>query len=248
MHRLLRRRGLCAKIPKMELEHDTCIIACETLKQELLAAMEKRGCRCPVTWIDSGKHAWPDKLRVSVQQAIDGVPPSYKTVLLLFGFCGNAIVGIEARKHRLVMPKAADCIPLFIGSREEREAYGAKTYFFTGGYLDSGGSAVSDAPRIYERYGEKKGLYILKKMLGHYEDFTVIDTGVFDVDSVKAQVEDFAKPLDIPVKLIPGSLRLFDALLAGDWREDAFLVLAPGGKITLDDSIAAGKSQNTPLT
>lgn len=231
---------LCAKIPEMEQGHDTCVIACETLKRELLAAMEKRGCDCPVTWIDAGKHALPDKLRASVQQAIDGLPPSYKTVLLLFGFCGNAMVDIQARNHRLVMPKAADCIPLFIGSRKERERYGARTYFFTRGYLDSGGGAVSDANRIYERYGEKKGLYILKKMLGHYEDFTVIDTGVFDVDTVKAQVEDFAKPLDIPVKLIPGSLRLIDALLAGDWREDTFLVLAPGRKITLDDSIAAG--------
>ncbi|MDR2343149.1 MAG: DUF1638 domain-containing protein [Spirochaetaceae bacterium] len=231
----------------MEQGHDTCIIACETLKQELLAAMEKRGCGCPVTWVDSGKHAWPDKLRVSVQGAIDGVPPSYKTVLLLFGFCGNAMVDIEARNHRLVMPKAADCIPLFIGSRKGREAYGARTYFFTEGYLNSGGSTVSDAPRIYERYGEKKGLYILKKMLGHYKDFAVIDTGVFDVDAVKARVEDFAEPLGIPVKLIPGSLSLIEGLLSGDWQEDAFLVLEPGGKITLDDSIEAGKSQNTAL-
>jgi hypothetical protein len=237
---MLRRLWLCAKIPEMEQVHDICIIACETLKQELLAAMEKRGCRYPVIWIDSGKHAWPDKLRVSVQQAIDDLHSSCQTVLLLFGFCGNAMVDIQARNHRLVMPRAADCIPLFIGSRKEREAYGARTYFFTGGYLDSGGSAVSDAPRIYERYGEKKGLYILKKMLGHYEDFTVIDTGVFDIDAVKARVEDFAKPLDIPVKLIPGNLILIEALLAGDWREDAFLVLEPGRKITLDDSIASG--------
>jgi hypothetical protein len=230
----------------MEQGHDTCIIACETLKQELLATMEKRGCVYPVIWVDAGKHAWPDKLRVAIQEAIDSVPPSCKTLLILFGFCGNAMVDIEVRNHRLVMPKAADCIPLFIGSRKEREAYGPRTYFFTRGYLDSGGSVVSDAPRIYERYGEKKGLYILKKMLGHYEDFAVIDTGVFDVDVAKAQVEDFAEPLDIPVKLIPGSLRLIDALLSGDWREDTFLVLQPGGKITLNDSIEAGKSQNTP--
>ncbi|MDR0452631.1 MAG: DUF1638 domain-containing protein [Treponema sp.] len=227
-----------------EREHEIYVIACETLKQELLAVMGKQGCDYPVVWVDAGKHTWPDKLRVSVQEAIDGVPPSCKTVLLLFGFCGNAMVGIEARNHRLVMPKAADCIPLFIGSRKEREAYGTRTYFFTEGYLNSGGSMVSDASRIYERYGEEDGLFIMKKMLGHYQDFAVVDTGVFDVDAVRAGVEDFAKPLEIPVRLIPGSLRLIDALLAGAWQDDSFLVLAPGGKITFEDSLEAGKSQD----
>jgi hypothetical protein len=228
----------------MEREHTICIVACETLKQELLAVMEKRGCDYPVIWVDAGKHTWPDKLRVSVQEAIDGISPSCETILLLFGFCGNAMVGIEARNHKLVMPKAADCIPLFIGSREERETYGTRTYFFTEGYLNSGGSMVSDASRIYERYGEEDGLYILKKMLGHYQDFAVVNTGVFDIDAVKARVDDFAKPLEIPVKLIPGSLRFIDALLAGAWRDDAFLALEPGGKITFEDSLGAGKSQN----
>jgi hypothetical protein len=224
-------------------EYDTCIIACDTLKKELLAAMEKRGCNYPVVWIDAGKHTWPDKLRASVQEAIDGVSPLCKTILLLFGFCGNAMVGVEARNHRLVMPKAADCIPLFIGSRKEREAYGTRTYFFTEGYLNSGGSLASDVPRIYERYGEEDGLFILKNMLGHYQDFAVVDTGVFELDTIKARVDDFAKPLEIPVKLIPGSLRFIDALLAGDWQDDAFLRLEPGGKITFEDSLEAGKSQ-----
>jgi hypothetical protein len=228
----------------MKREYDTCIVACETLKQELLAVLERRGCGYPVTWIDAGKHTWPDKLRVAVQEAIDDIPPSYETVLLLFGFCVNAMVDIEARSHRLVMPRAADCIPLFIGSRKEREAYGTRTYFFTEGYLNSGGSAVSDASRIYERYGEEDGLFIMKKMLGHYQDFAVVNTGVFDVDAVKARVDDFAKSLEIPVKLIPGSLRIIDALVAGGWQDDEFLVLEPGGKITFENSLEAGKSQN----
>jgi hypothetical protein len=227
----------------MESGHNTCIVACETLKQELLAAMEKRGCDYPVIWVDAGKHTWPDKLRVAVQEAVDGIPPLYETVLLLFGFCGNAMVGIEARNHRLVMPKTADCIPLFIGSRKERETYGTRTYFFTEGYLNSGGSMISDASRIYERYGEEDGLYILKKMLGHYQDFAVVNTGVFDIGAVKARVDDFAKSLDIPVKLIPGSLRFIDALLAGAWQDDVFLMLEPGGKISFEDSLMAGKSQ-----
>jgi hypothetical protein len=226
------------------MEPDTCIISCETLKQELEAVMQRHRCKYPVIWIDAGKHAWPDKLRVAVQEAIDSVPPSYKTVLLLFGFCGNALVGIEARNSRLTLPRAADCIPLFIGSREEREAYGTGTYFFTEGYLNSGGSIASDTNRVFQRYGEKRGLSILKKMIGHYKDFAVIDTGAFDVPKVTAAVERFAKLVEIPVKVIPGNLRFIDALLAGSWPEDSFLTVNPGEKITFEDSLSAGKSQD----
>jgi hypothetical protein len=217
---------------------DTCIVACEILKEELLAV--KEGCGYPVFWIDSGKHTWPDKLHTAVQEAIDGIPPSYKTILLLMGFCGNAMVGVEARNHRLVLPRAADCTTLFIGSREERERCGTGTYFFTAGYINSGGSILKDASRIFRRYGKREGLSLLNAMLGRYRDFAVIDTGTFNVPELRAQVENFAKLLKIPVRVIPGNLRLIRELLRGDWREEDFLAVNPGGKITLEDSLCAG--------
>ena len=225
------------------MENNICIVACETLKEELNLVMKNRNSDLPVFWVDSGKHAWPDKLRISVQETLDGLPAQYKTVLLLFGFCGNAMVGIRSGSRTLILPKAADCIPLFIGSLKERDTYGTDIYFFTGGYINSGGSIASDTSKVYERYGEKRGLYILKKMLGHYRSFAVIDTGAFDVADVQSRVEKFAKPLDIPVKTIPGSLRFINALVSGDWNKDEFLILEPGKTINLDDSLNLGKVQ-----
>jgi hypothetical protein len=223
----------------MQKTHDTCIIACGTLKPELEAVMQKRHCDYPVIWIDAGKHAWSDKLHTLVQEAIDGVSPSFKTILLLFGFCGNAMVDIEARNHHLVLPQVADCIPLFIGSKKERESYGTRTYFFTEGYLNSGGSIASDMPRLYTRYGEEQAHFILQEMLGHYRDLAVIDTGTFDVAKVTVQVEDLAKHVAIPVKVIPGNLRMIHALLAGSWQDELFLQVQPGGKITFEDALAS---------
>jgi hypothetical protein len=227
----------------IETNPDVCIIACETLKDELNLVKKNLNCALPVFWVDSGKHAWPDKLRLSIQQAIDDLPPLYKTALLLFGFCGNAMVGVNAGGRTLVLPKAADCIPLFIGSREKRDAYGTDVYFFTGGYINSGGSIAADTSRVFERYGEKRGLSILRKMLGHYRCFSVIDTGAFDIAEVQSKVEKFALPLDIPVNAIPGNLRLIAALLSGDWDENEFLVVKPGGTISFEDSLNMGKTQ-----
>jgi hypothetical protein len=224
------------------MEENIYIVACETLKQELELVMRNRGCSWPVLWIDSGRHLWPEKLHSSIQEAINGLPLSC-TVLLLFGFCGNALVGIEAGRRTLVLPKVADCIPLFIGSREERESYGTDTYFFTKGYLDSGGSIAEDSSRLIERYGEQRGLSIMKKLLVHYRQFAVIDTGAFNAADVRDRVERFAKQIDVPVRVISGSLRIIDALLAGNWQAGSFLMVPPGGRVTLEDSIGMGKAQ-----
>lgn len=223
----------------------TRIVACETLRPELDLVMRKLGCSWPVIWIDAGKHAWPDKLRLSIQENVNRLSPAC-TVPLLFGFCGNAMVGIEAGRHTLILPRVADCISLFIGSREERDSYGADTYFFTEGSINSGGSFAQDASRVIERYGKKRGLSILKKMLMHYRSFAIIDTGTFNVAGVQARVEDFAKQVDIPVKVIPGSLRIIAALLTGRWRDDAFLTVPPGGIVSFEDSLISGRARREP--
>lgn len=223
-------------------EVNTCIIACESLKQELNLAMQKLDCDLPVYWIDAGKHAWPDKLRVSIQETLDGLPGGCR-VLLLFGFCGNALVGIQAGTRTLILPKVADCIPLFIGSKKERDTYGTDTYFFTEGYINSGGSIANDTSKVTQRYGKQRGLSILKQMLRHYHHFAVIDTGAYEVQNVLDKVEEFAKLVAIPVKVIPGNLRYIEALLAGDWPDSTFLTIPPGGSISFEDSLNAGKAQ-----
>jgi hypothetical protein len=199
--------------------------------------------RYPVIWVPSGKHAWPDKLRTCIQETIDALPPSCKTVLLVFGFCGNSMVGIRAGGRTLVLPRAADCIPLFLGSLQKRMEYGTDTYFFTEGYLRSETSFASEYKGLIGRYGEKRGLSVMKKMLAHYRSIAVVDTGAFDVPPVVSALAEFSKLVDIPVSVIPGNLRLIDGLLAGNRNADEFLTAPPGGSISFEDSLHLGETQ-----
>ncbi|MDR1571484.1 MAG: DUF1638 domain-containing protein [Clostridiales Family XIII bacterium] len=227
----------------MDRGEDICIVACETLKPELEAVMRARGCDYPVLWVGSGKHIWPDKLRVSIQEMIDSVPPSCRTVLLAFGFCGNSMVGIRSASCTLVLPRAADCIPLFLGSLARRMEYGSETYFFTEGYLHSETSFISECEALMLRYGESRGRRIMKKMLAHYRNIAVVDTGAFDVPGLVDEIRPFASLVDIPVSTIPGNLRLLDGLLAGGWDEGEYLVAEPGRGICFDDSLNLGAAQ-----
>jgi hypothetical protein len=216
----------------------TCILACETLKAELASVMEASGSRLPVFTVESGKHLLPDRLRESIQDGLDDIPAEYGTVLLLFGFCGNAMVGVKTGKRRVVLPKMADCIPIFLGSREVRNGYGARRYFFTEGYLMAESNPASDYAHLVERYGESRARAIIREMLSHYEYLSIIDTGVFDVAGVEEAVSDLSKATGVPVDVLPGDLRLIRMLIEGDWPDNEFLVIKPGAEITLHDAMS----------
>jgi predicted dinucleotide-utilizing enzyme len=73
-------------------------------------------------------------------------------------------------------------------------------------------------------------------MMEHYKHIAVIDTGAFNPEELVRTVEPFAKIIDVPVTVIPGNLRLMDALLAGNWDSGEFLVVSPKGIISFEDS------------
>jgi hypothetical protein len=218
------------------------IVACKTLAPEIELVMQRRGIDMPITFVESGKHVWPDKLRNCIQESIDSVPAG-RTILLVFGFCGNSMVGVQSRSHTLVMPRVADCIPIFLGSRKTREEYGIHTYFYTKGYLESEANIVSDYGRVLEKYGQKRSLRVIRAMMEHYKNIAIVDTGAFDTGELKEKVASVADLIDIPVSVVPGNLRLIDALLKGDWMDDEFIIIPGGSEVSFEMSLNLGSSQ-----
>ena len=217
------------------------VIACETLKNELNLAMEQTGCEYPVIWIESGLHESPDKLRAHLQAVIDNLEPG--TALLAFGFCGNSMVGLKTPRARLILPRAADCMPLFLGSVEKREQMGNKTYFFTGGYLEAERNIVVEYGHYIERYDPETAAWLLKEMLKHYERLAVIITGAYEVSPVIQKIKPVAELLELPLETVQGDMGFFCELLSGPWPEERYLTVEPGGSITLENSLNVGFSQ-----
>jgi hypothetical protein len=217
-----------------------CVLACETLRPEIEMVMKETGAELPVYWIESGQHDFTDRLRESIQDALAEIPAEYGTVLLVFGFCGNAMVGVVPGERRLVMPKAADCIPIFLGSQKVRDSYGARRYFFTEGYLDSESNMASEFKDMVKKYGDDNARMITCEMLKHYESLSVVDTGAFDISYVKEGIAELADITGIPVDVIPGDLRLIHMLITGEWPPEEFFIFEPGTDITLEDSLGIG--------
>jgi hypothetical protein len=69
-------------------------IACKTIEDEVNKAMENSGGSFQIHWIESGLHYHPEKLKNTLQECIGKITDS-KYILLLFGLCGNALLGLE---------------------------------------------------------------------------------------------------------------------------------------------------------
>jgi len=67
-----------------------------------------------------GLHSTPEKLRQILQTHLHAADQAghYDAVALAYGLCGKAIHGLQAGSLPVVVPRAHDCITLFLGARE----------------------------------------------------------------------------------------------------------------------------------
>jgi len=236
------------------------IIACEVLARELYYCAATSPHIIDISLIRRGLHETPDVLRAEIQKQIDQVaqedsdspalPPD--AICLGYALCGNATAGLIARNVPLVIPRAHDCITLYLGSRaryNEEFTSHPGTYYYAMDYIersDRRGTVVplgttSDARRkeVYEEYVQKYGKdnadYLLEVMGGwmaHYNRAAFIDLGIGDATGVEAQARAEASSKGWMFEKLAGDLVLIRKLTYGDWDDD-FLVVPPGGELTV---------------
>ncbi len=213
----------------------TAILACHTLQNELKMAIKEAGVDFPVYYIESGLHNTPELLHQRIQGEINRID-NVDVIILVFGYCGNSLLGIKSDTATLIIPRVDDCIPLLLGSCEARKAISKEmgTYFLTKGWIDNENNMLQEYERCVQRYGQARALKVMKVMLAHYKRFMLIDTGAYPVESVVPVTQDFADKLGLRHEVAPGSLRLLHKLLQGPWDEE-FFVLKPGQALTMND-------------
>jgi hypothetical protein len=126
-------------------------IACDVLARPVYLCAARSPHAVDVTLLRRGLHAQPPRLRDRLQAEIDraGAPadgaPAPDAIVLAYGLCGGATAGLEARTVPLVLPRAHDCITLFLGSRERyaREAASTPTYWYVRDQLERPGEAAA---------------------------------------------------------------------------------------------------------
>lgn len=210
-----------------------------------------------------GLHNTPPYLRDTLQARIDDLEGAgYDAIVLGYGLCGKSTFGLKAGQIPVVIPRAHDCITLFLGGRNRyREEFERQpgTYWYALDYIqrrEDGGTVLSlgasdfanDLQKTYEEYVERFGVdnaqYLMSVMGAwqkHYQRAVYVDVGVGDGSLAEDLARHDAREHGWVFEKMEGNLLLVRKLLFGEWDDD-FLVLQPGEHVgmTFDEQIIHG--------
>lgn len=209
----------------------TKILACATVIEEMLPIMPPN---VDYEVLEFGLHIVPENLKKALQAAIDTCSPQYETIILGYGMCSMAVIGLHAAHSTLVVPRVDDCIALFLGSRETYNTMARNepgTYYLTKGWIAVGDTILTEFDRTIQRYGEEKGTRIMHQMFRRYKRLVYIDTGLADQEEYVAYAKRAAERFSLRFEEVKGSNALVKKMLYGPW-DDEFVVVGPGETIS----------------
>ncbi len=228
------------------------LLACEIFFRELCAASARSLNRIDLEFLPKGLHDLGQQLmRERLEEVLGRVDSSsYDAVALGYGLCSNGVVGLVAGRIPLVVPRAHDCITLFLGSKERYLEYfyaHPGVYFKTSGWVERGENLAQHGPesiqhrsglvQSYEelvaKYGEDNARF-LQEQLGltrNYVQLTYIKMGVEPDDRFERHSKELADERGWRYEQLQGDMRLIQALVDGEWDEEDFLVVPPGHRI-----------------
>jgi hypothetical protein len=210
----------------------TKVIACATVIEEMLPYMPA-GMAYEV--LDFGLHLAPGKLKDTLQQAVDASSAGFDAILLGYGLCSLAVVGLQAPPGCiLVMPRVDDCIAIFLGSRQRYSQQARAepgTYYLTKGWIEVADTPFDEYERMVDQYGEARARRLMAAMFKHYTRLVYIDTGHGDKRPYVEYARKAANQFNLRFEELRGSNDLILKLLLGPW-DDEFLVVPPEQTIT----------------
>ena len=228
-------------------------IGCEALARIIYHCAAVSPHMIDVKLFKLGLHNEPDKLRETLQQEIDDTSSNdYETIVLAYGLCGKATAGLQAKEVSMVIPKAHDCITLFLGSRErykDQFENFPSTYWYAVDYIERqiksdnvfalGADSSLNIEGVYqeyvEKYGEDNAEYLMEVMGAwqtNYNRAAFIDMGIGNGKNVENTTKEEAEKRGWAFDKLEGDLILIRRLLFGDWEND-FLTVPPGQEISM---------------
>ncbi|NLE68253.1 MAG: DUF1638 domain-containing protein [Lentisphaerae bacterium] len=229
------------------------VIACGVFEPYLERLRPECPNRLDFAILDAGLHANPNELRELAQKEIDlAHAPMFDAVCLLYGLCGRGTASLLSRDIPVAIPRAHDCITMFMGSRAEylrqfRRHPG--TFYHSLGWIEKkinprdreAGELYRNYEQIgYElhpefntlktRHGAENARHILSfqdRWKQHYSRAAYIDLGFSDESGYARFAQEMARAYGWQYEVIRGDSSLLRKLLAGTWDPDDVFVLPP---------------------
>ncbi len=230
------------------------LIACEVFYREFEAVRSNSPHQIDCDYVEQGLHDLrPETMSKNLQARIDAIDAdTYDAILLGYGLCNNGISGLHAKDVPIVVPRAHDCITLFLGSLERYEKIFKESpgsYYLSSGWIERANRPIESLPthdagdkersstyqHYVDKFGEENAQYLMET-LGNwsqkYGRMVYISLGVGDEEQYRAHTKKEAEERGLKYEEIQGDLSLFEQLINGpNWDPEAFLVLEPGSSL-----------------
>jgi len=211
------------------------VIACRVMEPELEAV--RAGTRSvEIVYLEQGLHRTPKKLPGMLQEQIDQVAPYASVIVLGYGLCSNGLVGVTARRQKLIVPRCHDCIALFLGSPARydtvfREHPG--TFYLTPGWVKQNQDPLGTYEEEYlPKYGRDVALWAIRESLKNYTHIALINSGMPENEALRRRALENAEFLNMTFTEIGGDLSYFEKIVRGPYNAEEFLHLQPGETIS----------------
>jgi hypothetical protein len=228
------------------------LIGCKVFYREICYCVAQSPHTVDIHFLPQGLHNYGRKgMQEAIGRVLEEVDEQrFDAILLGYGLCNNGVTELRAATIPLVIPRAHDCITLFLGSREKYLDHfhnNIGTYYLSSGWLERTddkheikklGLQTKDPmggsyEELVEKYGEKNARMICETLgsTTHYRQISYIEMGIEPDDRFENLARADAEKHNWKFQKLPGDLRLFQELVSGDWNEKDFLVVPPGQKI-----------------
>ena len=228
------------------------LLACAVFEREI--ALLSKGAQniAETRFFEMGLHDRPDELRTVLQENLDSLDArtDIEAVVLAYGLCGRGTVGLRPARHKLVIPRAHDCIALFMGSKEACAAHQKRCptcYYYTPGWNRErrvpGPERLEFIKAEFSKKFEPDDVeYLIKtehEQWAMHNTATYIDLGTDDAATEANYARKCAEWLGWKFEHIHGDATLMRDLLRGNWDNQRFQIVEPGMQLAHlpDDSV-----------
>jgi hypothetical protein len=210
------------------------IIACATVIEEMKPFLP-HDIECKE--MEPGLHINADKLRGALQDIIYEITADAEVIILGYGLCSMAAVGLRAGESTLIIPRVDDCVSMFLGGQKLYKRHLNKepgTYFLSKGWIDAGVTLIDEFRQTEDRLGKRAAEKVKKRMLNEYKMLAYIDMGHDNQEYYREFARKAAEELNLKYEEIRGTTQLMRRMLNGPW-DDKFITAPPGYVVTFDD-------------
>lgn len=217
------------------------LLACSVFEREIVLLAGDAPHIVETRFYEIALHDRPDELRAKLQAELDAIDArdDIDAVALAYGLCGLGTAGLRAGRHPFVLPRAHDCITVFLGSKERYAAHqrGCPTcIYYTPGWNRARRVPGPDRlayirEEFAKQFDEDDVEFLIEsenQTWAMHDTATYIDLGTADAEEEAAYAKRCADSLGWKFERIHGDPALLRDLLWGNWDDARFLTVMPG--------------------